>query len=381
MFNMAGIYLHIPFCKKACHYCNFHFSTTLHHQSALVAAMQQELAMQRPLFNSSISTVYFGGGTPSILSPDQLQSLLQAVRQQANLAPNAEITLEANPDDMDVKKLHTWQQLGINRLSIGVQSFHAADLQWMNRAHNVQQAVDAIQLAQQVGITNISIDLIYGVPGLSDEQWLANLNKVTSLGVQHLSCYALTVEHKTALEKMIAQQKIADVDPEQQSRQFLLLMDWAAANGWEHYEISNFCQPGWRSRHNSSYWQGKPYWGIGPSAHSFDGQNTRQWNVANNALYIQQIEMGVLPAEQELLSPTQQLNEYIMTSLRTIEGIQFGEVMRRSDERVLWHLQQAVGKYINNGQMQQKNNSFVLTNQGKLFADGIAADLFVEDQS
>jgi oxygen-independent coproporphyrinogen III oxidase len=199
--------------------------------------------------------------------------------------------------------------------------------------------------------------------------------------VQHLSCYALTVEHKTALEKMIAQQKIADVDPEQQSRQFLLLMDWAAANGWEHYEISNFCQPGWRSRHNSSYWQGKPYWGIGPSAHSFDGQNTRQWNVANNALYIQQIEMGVLPAEQELLSPTQQLNEYIMTSLRTIEGIQFGEVMRRSDERVLWHLQQAVGKYINNGQMQQKNNSFVLTNQGKLFADGIAADLFVEDQS
>jgi len=376
---LAGIYLHIPFCKQACHYCNFHFSTSLRHKNELVAALLNEITLSVDSFPAigaePVETIYFGGGTPSLLASEELQQLLAAVHRQYNVAPGAEITLEANPDDINSDKLIGWKAAGINRLSIGVQSFFEEDLLWMNRAHNAKQALQSLQEARAL-FDNITIDLIYGTPGLTDERWKTNVDTAITLGIPHLSCYALTVEPKTPLQKMIRLHKMQDVDSDQQSQQFLLLMKWLEQAGYEHYEISNFAKPGFRSRHNSAYWQGKKYIGLGPSAHSFDGES-RWWNVANNQRYIQSIAESKIPFEKEVLTNEQRLNEYIMISLRTKEGINMERLEIPGWSGYKKDIVRAAKKYLDNGLIQTDGAFLSLSNQGKLLADGIAADLFV----
>lgn len=372
---MAGIYLHIPFCRQACHYCNFHFSTSLKLKNEFTDALLKEIKLQSTYLPSEpVNTIYFGGGTPSLLSIDELTGILQMLRQTFTVAADAEVTLEANPDDIVEEKLKDWKQVGINRLSIGVQSFFEEDLRWMNRAHSAQQAIDNLKLARQY-FDNITIDLIYGTPTLPDDKWQHNVQQAIALGITHLSCYALTVEPGTALAHMINKHKTLDVNTEDQARQFLLLMDWMQAAGYEHYEISNFALPGMRSRHNSSYWQGASYLGLGPSAHSFNGQS-RQWNIANNALYIKSLKEDKVPFEVEHLTGTQRLNEYIMTSLRTMEGLKLEYVTNHFGEKAADKLKQEAQQFIETGKMQLSNGFLQLTKEGKLFADGIAAELF-----
>ena len=345
----------------------------------------------------TVDTVYFGGGTPSLLDTVSLSLIMDRIRALFRLHPEAEITLEANPDDIDggargaadgaeaggsagagSSRLAGWREAGINRLSIGVQSFFEADLRWMNRAHDARQAVESIRLAKKEGFENISIDLIYGGPTLPDAHWQRNVDNAVALGLPHLSCYALTVEPKTALDNMIRRGRSVDVNPDDQARQFLLLMDWLGKAGYEHYEISNFSLPGKRSRHNSSYWQGKPYLGLGPSAHSFNGVS-RQWNVANNAKYIAALAGdGAFDfvAEREELTPLQQLNEYIMISLRTAEGSSLPTVAKRFGAQQAQELWQRAERYMREGKIKSSPETLALTQEGKLLADGIAADLF-----
>jgi len=373
---MAGIYIHIPFCKKACHYCNFHFSTSLNLKNDFIESLLKEIDLQSNYLNTTpVETIYFGGGTPSLLEEKELARVMDKLFGSFNISPGPEITLEANPDDIAPEKLAAWQSTGINRLSIGIQSFFDQDLQWMNRAHDASQAGKCITLAQDAGFNNLTIDLIYGTPTQSNEQWLENIQTAVGLNIPHLSCYALTVEPGTALNKMIELHRKEAVDPEKQASQFLLLMDQLKVYGYEHYEISNFAKPGFRSRHNASYWQGKPYLGLGPSAHSYNG-HTRKWNIANNALYIQSIRQGTIPSEEEILSLQQQLNEFIMISLRTAEGLDLEILEKKFSSPQRLKLEKDVSKYIELGQVERVNTSLRLTDAGKLFADGIAADLF-----
>jgi oxygen-independent coproporphyrinogen-3 oxidase len=370
---LAGIYLHIPFCKQACHYCNFHFSTSTRYKNELVNALLKETGLQKEyLAGEVVETIYFGGGTPSLLAAEDLGRLVANIRSAYTVHPGAEVTLEANPDDIGEDRLLAWKSAGINRLSLGIQSFFEEDLQWMNRAHTAVEATKGLQMALAY-FDNITIDLIYGIPGMTAERWNQNVETAIGFGVPHLSCYALTVEEKTPLQKMIRLGKSGGTDPDLQSEQFFLLMEWMEKAGYEHYEISNFARPGWRSRHNSSYWQGKNYLGLGPSAHSFNGKS-RQWNVANNQQYIAAIESGRLPFEKEVLNPVQQLNEYIMTALRTSEGINLLRVDQVAAENLLSRSETFVGR----GLLRRDNDRLTLTREGKLLADGIAADLFFD---
>lgn len=325
------------------------------------------------------ATIYFGGGTPSLLSVDEIKKLLDTVHEYFTVSDKVEITLEANPDDISETKLAEWKRAGINRFSIGIQSFRQPDLEWMNRAHNADQALRSIQMVKEAGFNNYSVDLIYGTPTLTDDDWKKNVQTVIDHNVPHVSCYALTVEPGTALQKMISTNRRPGVDPDKQSTQFLLLMEWMAAAGYEHYEISNFARPGFRSQHNSSYWQGRSYIGIGPSAHSFNGY-ARRWNIANNSLYIRSLQKGTIPYEEEKLSDVQKLNEYIMTSLRTSDGIDLAFVAKTFGEAVKNKLQNNSGRYLNALKLHIVNNRLILTNEGKLFADGIAGDLFFEEK-
>ncbi len=372
---MAGIYIHIPFCRKACHYCNFHFSASTRYINEMVQAIGGEAVLRKHYINEPVATIYFGGGTPSLLSVTSLQYLIQQLRDNFTIVEDAEITLEANPDDIDIERLRSWKASGINRLSIGVQSFNDEDLKWMNRAHNAQQALQSIVLAQRAGFSNITIDLIYGTPTLTNEQWRLNVQQAIDLGIPHLSCYALTVEPNTALHKMIENKKMPNVEEDKQSEHFELLIRWLKDAGYEHYEISNFAKPGCKSRHNSSYWQGKPYLGLGPSAHSFNG-SSRQWNIANNALYMQSLSLGKVPFEIEQLTPVQQLNEYIMTSLRTQEGISLNRIATQWSEVDSKAIIKDAKLYIVQGSVVYANDHLQLTTSGKLLADGIAAGLF-----
>lgn len=384
---MAGIYIHIPFCSKACHYCNFHFSTSLHRKEAFLKALHREIAAQqfpvpleRPL---TISTLYIGGGTPSLLSYDELYQLVQQVKNNYPFESGMEITLEANPDDINSEKLTGWKQAGINRLSIGVQSFRQQDLEWMNRAHSATQATRAIELARQAGFENLTIDLIYGTPTLEDAAWLENLGIANTLGITHLSCYALTVEEKTALHHFIAKGKVAGLDEEKQARHFEMLTQWAEEHGWEQYEISNLCRPGHRSKHNSAYWAGTPYLGFGPSAHSFDGKNNRWMAVANNALYIKawMENDGAGTYEIETLTKEQQLNERIMTGLRRMEGIPIDSALQTisgiQTTAALYNLFiKEAKKSEEEGLCRITQTAILLTESGKLKADALAAGLF-----
>ncbi|MEI3799784.1 MULTISPECIES: radical SAM family heme chaperone HemW [unclassified Chitinophaga] len=374
---MAGIYLHIPFCKQACYYCNFHFSTSLLQQEAMVNSIVQEIALQKDyLAQEPVHTIYFGGGTPSLLKEQELTALLSHLRATFAVAADAEITLEANPDDLTAEKLVQLKAAGINRLSIGVQSFHEEDLTWMNRAHNSRQALDCIKQAQDLGFQNITIDLIYGGPTLTNEGWEQNVKQAIALGVPHLSCYALTVEPGTALDHFIKKKKMAATDPDKAAQHFEMLMEWLGAAGYEHYEISNFALPGWHSRHNSSYWQGKPYLGLGPSAHSFNG-TSRQWNIANNAQYIKSIAAGTVPFEIESLTTAMQFNEYIMTSLRTSAGCNLEWVAEKFGTDHTIHLLAHSEPYIKMGRIERVGEALRLTKAGRLFADGIAGELFI----
>jgi oxygen-independent coproporphyrinogen-3 oxidase len=375
---MAGIYIHIPFCKKACHYCNFHFSTSLKLKNDFLQSLLNETDLRVSYLNGeSISTIYFGGGTPSLLNQEETKNILDKIRERFNVLPGAEITLEANPDDINEEKLIAWKNAGVNRLSIGVQSFFEEDLQWMNRAHTAAQSIRNLQLAKN-HFQNITIDLIYGLPTLSDDKWKQNVEQAIQLEIPHLSCYALTVEPQTALHTLINQNKLPDIDTNDQARQFLLLMEWMTNAGYDHYEISNFALPGKRSQHNSSYWRGAKYLGLGPSAHSYNG-SSRQWNIANNALYIQFLQKNQLNFEKEELTQTQQLNEYIMTSLRTSEGLDTDYISKQFSKEEAFRIQQSSDNLIKQELLQKKENSLVLTRQGKLFADGIAAGLFGEE--
>jgi oxygen-independent coproporphyrinogen III oxidase len=375
---LAGIYIHIPFCKKACTYCNFHFSTSLQTKEALLSALKKEIAItgRFELSNENIATIYLGGGTPSLLSIEELQALFTLIQQQYSVQKDAEITLEANPDDIDPATLKNWHSSGINRLSVGIQSFNEEELKWMNRAHNASESLQCIQDIKAAGFTNFSVDLIYGSPLQTNEDLIRNLEIIFSNNIPHISCYALTVEPKTALNKLIATHQSPPVDTDKQAEQFQLLLSMMEQAGYEQYEISNFARPGFRSKHNSSYWQGKPYYGFGPSAHSFDGKNIRRWNIANNALYIQSISNGLVPFEAETLTDTQRLNEYIMTSLRTSEGLDLSKVKADFGEQHYNRIFPESQIFISKQHMLLKYPFLILTKEGKFLADGIASDLF-----
>ncbi len=375
---MPGLYLHIPFCKQACHYCDFHFSTTLKNKDELLTALKLELGLRRSyLDNKALDTIYFGGGTPSLLEGIEIREIMAEIRDNFEITRSAEITLEANPDDLTLEKLQALHQAGINRLSIGIQSFSEADLIFMNRAHNVEQALQCVKDAQNSGISNISIDLIYGVQTLDDDQWKKNLDIAFSLGVQHLSCYSLTVEPRTALAKMIKEKKVAELEDEKSVRQFEILMDKAAAAGFEHYEISNFAKPGFLSRHNTSYWKAEPYLGIGPSAHSYD-RTSRQWNVSNNHEYIRKIMLGTIPAEREFLSPENKFNEFILTNLRTNWGVDAEKLKKEFGAEQSMTFLAIADFQIQDGLMEKSGNVFRLSRKGKFYADRIASDFFSE---
>jgi oxygen-independent coproporphyrinogen III oxidase len=375
---MAGIYIHIPFCKQACTYCNFHFSTSLALQNDFSVALLKEIKLRVDYLNDeTVETIYFGGGTPSLLPSSAIAGIMDSIYKNFAITENPEITLECNPDDLSPERLKSWKRAGINRLSVGVQSFFDEDLSWMNRAHDSKQALYSTEMVRAAGFENFSIDLIYGLPGLTDEKWSRNLHTAISVNPNHISCYALTVEPKTALYKMIRMKETEDIKPEKQAAQFLTGIEILEAAGFEHYEISSYAKPGKRSRHNSAYWQSKKYLGLGPAAHSFNG-TSRQWNISNNALYIKSLMIGQLNLEFETLETKDLLNEYIMTSLRTIEGMDLQYISSHFGKEKSNKLTENAAKYIRSNKMEQVEEKMLLTREGKLFADGIAASLFFD---
>ncbi|MDO3640442.1 radical SAM family heme chaperone HemW [Mucilaginibacter sp. L3T2-6] len=372
---MAGIYIHIPFCKQACYYCDFHFSTSLKYKDELLQALIKEINLQKTyLAGETIETIYFGGGTPSILSAGELNQLTETITSLHTVGSNAEITIEANPDDLDKAKLQALRQTDINRFSIGIQSFFDDDLTWMNRVHRAAEAEASVKRAQDAGFENITVDLIYGYPLLTEAKWKHNLDKVFELDIPHVSSYSMTVEPQTALASFIKKKKQPAMDEQQSAEQFTILMDAMQNHGFEHYEISNFAKPGHYSRHNSNYWKGVKYLGIGPSAHSFNGE-TRQWNIANNSKYTQALEKSEVPAEIEVLTENDRLNEYIMTSLRTMWGLDLNNlnaIAKGASDDLIKDAQ----PFFEKGWVQQSENKITLSREGKLYADHIASELF-----
>lgn len=374
---MAGIYIHIPFCKKKCSYCDFHFSTTFEaYRKQMIAALCAEIRIRMNHIDApkSIKTLYFGGGTPSLLHESELKLMLDALGEFINFSDLEEFTIEANPDDLDEGHLVSWKALGVNRLSIGVQSFDDADLKWMNRAHNAHESHNSIQLAQQFGFHNLTIDLMYGLPNQTLASWEKQLDIALALNVSHISSYCLTVEERTALRKFVDQGVLSIPDEDLIAQQFELLVAKLESNNFEHYEISNFAKAGARALHNSNYWRGEHYLGIGPSAHGFDG-NSRYWNVANNPLYIKQLKDGELPETLELLTPQNKFNELIMTGLRTSWGVDF-EALNRI-VKVNPDFVELLNALKEKGEIEWLGSCFRLTKKAKLRADYYASTLFI----
>lgn len=372
---MAGIYIHIPFCKQACHYCDFHFSTSLKKRAEMVDALAAEIVLRKNEFAGvDVETIYFGGGTPSVLSNEEIDRLISAVYAHYTVAPNPEITLEANPDDLSVDRIAELPNYRINRLSIGIQSFFEDDLRLMNRAHDAAQAEACLQEAVK-HFDNISIDLIYGTPGMDNAKWITNIEKALSFGIPHISSYALTVEPKTALAKFVKAGTIPQPGEEQAHEQFLILADRLTQEGFVHYELSNFGREGYFSRNNTAYWLGKKYIGIGPSAHSYNGTH-RSWNIANNALYLKGMAAGTLPADTETLTIADRYNEYIMTGLRTIWGVSIDRVRDEFGTAYHNYLLAEADKYIAQGLLSLDGGILKTTREGKFLADGLASDLF-----
>ena len=376
---MAGIYIHIPFCKKKCNYCNFFSVASLSGKNNILPAIAQELNYRRDyLKGEEIETIYFGGGTPSLLSGKEIDALLQSINNDYRVADNAEITLEANPDDLTPQKLAELRSTKINRLSIGIQSFYDEDLEYLNRAHDARQASAAVKSAQAAGFTNITLDLIYGIPTLSDERWVSNVLKAISLGVQHISAYSLTVESRTPLEYLIRKGKAKPVEEEQSIRHFELLTALMKENNFIHYEISNFCLEGWYARHNTNYWNGHKYLGVGPAAHSYDG-DARQWNAPGITSYLEAISKGSGPEGSEILTTSQHYNEYVMTSLRTIWGCSLDEISKRFGEEYRQYIRKLSASYLNNEKLILNDGILQISGRGLLMADAIASDLFVTE--
>lgn len=372
---MSGIYLHIPYCKQACHYCDFHFSTTTKGKEDLIQAMHQEIILRNDyLGNHPVETIYFGGGTPSILSISELDSLLETIAKNFSVASYPEITLEANPDDLNLEKLKALKSIGINRLSVGIQSFHDNELKMMNRAH---QAKDALRCLEQISqlFNNYSIDLIYGMPESTTKSWEENLKMLSAFSIPHLSSYALTVEPKTALQHFVNQGVITLLEEEKVQEQFELLVDFAEENHFIHYELSNFGKEGYFSKNNTAYWLGKSYLGIGPAAHSFN-QIKRSWNVSNNPQYTKAIQKNTLDIETETLTKKDRFNEYIMTGLRTMWGVSYEKIALEFGERYVTYLKQNAQKHLENHLLYEDNQTLRTTRKGKFLSDGIASDLF-----
>lgn len=378
---MAGIYLHIPFCRQACTYCNFHFSTLVKNKDAVIAAMLKEIRLRSDFFpeKTEIETIYFGGGTPSLLSAGEINAFISTIGAHFAISENPEITLEANPDDLSEAYLQELKAATpVNRLSIGIQSFFEEDLQYMHRAHNAEEALQCLLRAQAAGFHELSIDLIYGTPTLSDEHWRQNLETVFRLQIPHISCYALTVEEKTALAHQIKTRKSTAPSDEQTARHFSILKEAMRSHGYLHYEISNFCKEGHFARHNTSYWKGISYLGIGPSAHSFDGTK-RYWNIANNAAYTQQINDGNNAFEAETLSMTDRYNEYIMTSIRTMWGTRPDFIKVQFGEAACQYFRKNAIAFIEKGWLKMADDVYILTESGQLFCDHISAMLFISE--
>ena len=372
---MSGIYIHIPFCKQACHYCDFHFSTSMKKKEEMVLALAKEIQMRKNESSEAIiETIYFGGGTPSVLTSDEINFLIDTVYQNYQVVENPEITLEANPDDLSQERILELATSKINRLSIGIQSFFEDDLQMMNRAHNSAEAQKCLEIAT-LYFDNISIDLIYGIPGMTNEKWNQNIEKALSFGIPHISSYALTVEPKTALNKLIQTGKIAAPNDDVAQDHFAILVETLEYNGFIHYELSNFAKENYFSKNNSAYWLGKKYIGIGPSAHSYDGFS-RSWNVANNSIYLKSIQEDKLPNENEILSATDRYNEYIMTGLRTIWGVSLDRVENEFGKDYLNYLHKQAQKFLNDDLLFIEIDILKPTKKGKFLTDGIASDLF-----
>ena len=373
-------YFHIPFCKQACHYCDFHFSTSIKYKDELLEAMLQEIVLRASyLEDKKVDSIYFGGGTPSILEAKEIDRLIGQVAKYFEISSGAEITLEANPDDLDKKKVQELRNTEINRFSIGIQSFYEEDLRWMNRAHNAEEAKSSIMRAQDAGFENITCDLIYGYPLLTNLKWKSNMQQLIELEVPHISSYSMTVEKKTALAHMIYKGSTPPLNEDQSAEQMLMLIETLLSSGYEHYEISNFAKPDRYARHNSNYWKGKSYLGIGPSAHSFNG-TSRSWNIANNTLYIKGILAKELPLETEQLSKNDLFNEYVMTSLRTKWGIDQEYVKKEFGDDYLNSIKRSIEEYIHNRSVGiSEDGKIILNPSGKLIADQIASELFIVD--
>jgi oxygen-independent coproporphyrinogen-3 oxidase len=373
---VSGIYIHIPFCKKACHYCNFHFSTNQNSKSAFIEAVCRELILRKSEYASDeIQSIYFGGGTPTVLDVTELNTILKTVYKNYKVSETAEITLEANPDDLDLEKIKQLSNTKINRLSIGIQSFHESELSAMNRAHNAEDARKCLELATTY-FDNITIDLMFGMPTMSIQLWRQNLQIAFEFGIKHLSCYSLTVEPKTALEHFIKKGSHPPMDDELAAQHFEVLLEETSAQGLTHYETCSFGHPDYFSKHNTSYWLGKTYMGVGPSAHSFDGRK-RSWNVSNNSKYIKALEVDKLPFESEVLSVENRFNEYVMTGLRTIWGISLEKIEADYGVKIKDHLLQNSKKFISSNTLVIEDNHLKITTSGKFLSDGIASDLFL----
>ena len=374
---MAGIYIHIPFCKQACHYCDFHFSTNMQLNNDMIDAMIEELYLQKSFFYPDrVDTIYFGGGTPSLLSAEAISRLLSAINNHFKVSQDCEITLEANPDDLSMPQLAALFQSGINRLSIGIQSFYDAHLQYLNRAHHAKEAIKSVENAYEAGFKNLSIDLIYAIPAADHTIWQNDLQQALQLRPQHISSYCLTIEEKTAFGHWLKKGKLTPVDEAFAARQFEILLETLGENGYEQYEISNFSLPGYYSRHNSNYWKQAPYLGIGPSAHSYNGKD-RQHNVANNVKYLKAIRTGKIPFVLDELSKTDRINEYLMTTLRTKWGVD----LKRFAETFGYDLYESHQQYwrtlMAQGLIHLSDDVLTLTDKGKLLADQITEDLFI----
>ena len=375
-YFMAGIYLHIPFCKQACTYCDFHFSTLLKNKPELVKAICKEIELRKDyLATKKIESIYFGGGTPSLLSKEELQNIFTTLSNYFVWDKQIEITLECNPDDLTKEKLQELKTTGVNRLSIGLQSFNDEELKWMNRAHTAEESETCVKLAQNIGFDNITIDLIYGSKFQTIESWKQTLQKAIDLNVQHISSYNLTVEKKTKLGIDVLKGKEKEVDDEKSAEQFLIMIEMLEKNGFIHYEISNFAKTGFIAVHNGNYWKGEKYLGLGPSAHSFNG-NTRQWNVANNNTYIKALNEDGAYFEIENLTPENRYNEYVLTGLRTIWGCDIAYIQNNLGAAYAKHFIDEIEKQ-NISLYEKENTVYRLTKKGRLLADKIAMDLFV----
>jgi oxygen-independent coproporphyrinogen-3 oxidase len=375
---MAGIYIHLPFCKKACNYCDFHFTTSLKYVDEMTAAICKEIELKKNRIDTQIGSVYFGGGTPTVLPSASLTKIFDTLSKSFSISSEAEITIEANPDDLNSKKINELRKLPINRFSIGIQSFHNDDLIWMNRAHNADEALSCVKRSQDAGFENLSIDLIYGYPILTDEKWLSNIQIAIDLQTPHISAYSLTVEQKTALANAIKKGSQTNLSEEQSAAQFLMLTEKLTKAKFEHYEISNYAVNGKFAIHNTNYWKGISYLGIGPSAHGFDGQN-RYSNSANNAKYMSLLGTNKLAETVEELSAADRLNEYIMTALRTMWGIDLDKVSSSFGIEKANQISKQIQPFVDKGLATIDKKNIILTQKGKLFADGIAAELFTEN--